>query len=222
MQLWPSIDLAAIAHLTPIWAEDGGERYHHDFDPILMRHPLLQWFVITRDPAPQSTGRVPGALVPSCDWRLIDDYLKPVGGEQQLSIPYLPDGGRHGTFILSRATDDFRDDDLELAGHLRGLIRGLYLLTGPVAYGAVSCGSADRSGLTATELAVLRHLADGHTAYGIALRLGDGAAHRQQAPRAHLSQARRHQSAHGRHRSPGGRHPHRHNVRSSVRRVARR
>ena len=41
---------------------------------------------------------------------------------------------------------------------------------------AESCASASRIGLTATELAVLVLLADGHTTYGIALRL-------QMAPR---------------------------------------
>jgi DNA-binding CsgD family transcriptional regulator len=40
----------------------------------------------------------------------------------------------------------------------------------------VSCASAARIGLTATELAVLVLLADGHTTYGIAIRL-------QMAPR---------------------------------------
>lgn len=72
------------------------------------------------------------------------------------------------------------DDDLELAGHLQRLIRGLFLYTELLARAAPgaaqSCASADRTGLTATELAVLIHLADGHTAYGIALRL-------QMAPR---------------------------------------
>jgi DNA-binding CsgD family transcriptional regulator len=181
VQMWPVIDLTAIAHLSPaIWAEDSDDTYHHDFGPIHARHPLVQWYAITQDPAPWSTGRVPASLAPRRDWQLIDDYLKPLGGEQQLSIPYLLDGERHGTFLLSRSTDDYRDDDVELAGHLQRLIRGLYLSTGPVARAAPgaaqSCASADRTGLTATELAVLIHLADGHTAYGIALRL-------QMAPR---------------------------------------
>jgi len=181
LQIWPVIDLGAIAHLSPaIWAVDTGDAYHHDFDPILARHPLLRWFVTTQDPAPWSTGRVPDALAPRRDRQLVDDYLKPIGCEQQLSIPYLLDGTSYGTFLLSRSTDDYRDDDVELAGHLQRLIRGLYLYTGPVARdtltAAQSCASADRSGLTATELAVLIHLADGHTAYGIALRL-------QMAPR---------------------------------------
>lgn len=176
VQMWPVVDLTPIAHLAPaIWSEDSGH-YHHDFDPILARHPLLQWFVITQDPAPWSTGRVPAALVQKCDWQVVDDYLKPLGGEQQLSIPHLLDGTSYSTFILSRSTDDFRDDDVELAGHLQRLIRGVYLLTGPVSRDATSCASADRTGLTATELAVLMHLADGHTAYGIGLRL-------QMAPR---------------------------------------
>jgi DNA-binding CsgD family transcriptional regulator len=182
VQMWPVIDLTAIAHLSPaIWADDSNDdTYHYDFGPIHARHPLVQWYAITQDPAPWSTGRVPSSLAPRRDWQLIDDYLKPLGGEQQLSIPYLLERTSYGTFILNRSTDDYRDDDVELAGHLQRLIRGLYLHTGPVARDALaaarSCASADRTGLTATELAVLVHLADGHTAYGIGLRL-------QMAPR---------------------------------------
>ena len=153
---------------------------HPDFAPLLARHPLLQWYVNTQEPAPQTSGRVPDTLVPRRDRQLVDDYLKPLGCEQQLSIPYLLDGASYGTFILCRPIDDYRDDDVELAGHLQRLIRGLYLYTNPVARAAPGaaqcCASADRTGLTATELAVLMHLADGHTAYGIALRL-------QMAPR---------------------------------------
>ena len=176
VQMWPEIDLTLTSRLSPVISEHGPDGwYHSDFDPILLRHPLLQWFVLTQDPAPWSTGRVPAGLVPKCDWQLIDDYQKPLGMEHQLSIPYLLVGASYGTFLLNRSTDDFRDDDLELAGHLQRLIRGLYLYTGPVARAAPgaahSCASADRTGLTATELAVLIHLADGHTAYGIALRL---------------------------------------------------
>lgn len=177
VQMWPWIDLNASADLSPAFRAcvDTG-----DFDPILARHPLLRWFVTTQDPTPQSTGRVPDELAPRGDRQFVDDCLKPIGCEQQLSIPYLLNGTTHGTFILCRPTDDFRDDDLELAGHLQRLIHGMYLYTGPVfrdAHGAKqSCGSADRIGITATELAVLIHLAEGHTAYGIAIRL-------QMAPR---------------------------------------
>jgi DNA-binding CsgD family transcriptional regulator len=168
-QAWPEVDLGKIAHLPP-WTSDG----------ILERHPLLRWFMTTQDPAPQSTGRVPEALAPRQDRQLVDDYLKPLGMEQQLSIPYLLDGASYGTFVLARPEDDYPDEDIELARHLQRLIRGVYLRTVPVAGNRVeavqACGAADRADLTATELAVLILLADGHTAYGIALRL-------QMAPR---------------------------------------
>ncbi len=106
--------------------------------------------------------------------------LRPYDWEQQLSIPYALDGFSYEAFVLGRGGDEYADDELDLARHLQSLIRGLYLrfaaVTTTTLQAAESCASASRVGLTATELAVLVLLADGHTTYGIALRL-------QMAPR---------------------------------------
>lgn len=166
-QTWPRMDLGAIAHLPPWDDETQG---------ILDQHPLIRWFVTTRDPTPQSTGRVPDSLAKRTDEQLVNDYLKPLGFDQQLSIPYAFDGFRYGAFVLGRPDNDFLDDDLELAGHLQRLIRGLYLQTAPMARSPMrakeTCAAAERTRLTATEFAVLILLAEGHTACGIAHRLG--------------------------------------------------
>ena len=158
---WPDVDAGRLTDLPPV-----------EHQRILERHPLLQWFVVTRDATPQSTGRVPSAVASERDRAFIDDYLKPLDWDQQLSIPYLLDGPCYATFILGRPDEDFDDDDLELAAHLQHLIRGLYLQTTMVDRHpdgvARRCGSADRVGLTASELAVLTLLAEGRTTYGIA------------------------------------------------------
>lgn len=140
-------------------------------------HPLIRWFAATQDAKPQSTGRVPHQISP--DRHAIEKYLKPVGCEQQLSIPYLLEGSCYQAFVLCRSGDDFDDADLELTARLQRLIRGLWLHVEAVARGphaADSCAAADRIGLTATEQAVLTLVADGHTTYGVARRL-------QMAPR---------------------------------------
>ena len=160
---WPELDTSPVSHRPP---------YHVSAN--LDRHPLVRWFFVTQDPSPQTTGRVPSALAPKRDLQLIGDYLQPLGIEEQLSIPYLIRERSYGAFVMGRPHDDFDDDDLELAGHLQQLIRGLHQRTGPVvraSHSAGRCENADGVGLTATELAVLTLLGEGHTAYGIGLRL---------------------------------------------------
>jgi DNA-binding CsgD family transcriptional regulator len=161
---WPELDFTPISHL-PAW----------HVDTILNRHPVVRWYLTTQNPAPQTTARVPAALAPRRDRQLIEDYLGPLGLEQQMSIPYLLDGASYSAFIMGRTTDDYSDEDLELAAHLQRLIRALHLRAGPVARNplraAKVCAAAEHLGLTATELAVLTLLGEGLTAYGIARRL---------------------------------------------------
>lgn len=162
-EVWPELDSNPISRLSP-W----------QLNAFLDRHPLVRWFVVTQSPAPQSVTRVPSELAPKRDVQLVADYFRPMGVEQQLSIPYRLHQHNFGAFVLGRPDVDFDDEDLELAGHLQRLIRGLHRRTSPVARAsrpAGRCSAAERAGLTATELAVLTLLGEGHTAYGIALRL---------------------------------------------------
>ena len=95
---------------------------------------------------------------------------------QRLAIPYVHDGDSYEAFVMSAPQADFDACDLALAQSLQHLIRGLHL---HACHGAAhrseaeyAWPSAERFGLTATELAVLVLLADGHTTYGISRRLG--------------------------------------------------
>ena len=157
---WPDVDAGQLADLPPVQQQR-----------ILEQHPLLRWFIATGDPKPQSTGRVPLAIASKRQRAYVDDFLKPLDWDQQLSIPYVLDGNCYETFILGRPEEDFDDDDLDLAAHLQHLIRGLYLQTttmGRHTDGAARAGSsADGIGLTASEHAVLTLLAEGRTTYGI-------------------------------------------------------
>lgn len=164
---WPSLDPGSF----PPPAQ------HQD---LVELHPLVRWFTTTQDQRAQSTCRVPEAISPARDRHRVQELLRPYDWEQQLSIPYALDGFSYEAFVLGRGGDEYGDDELDLARHLQTLIRGLYLrfaaVTTTTLQAAESCASASRIGLTATELAVLVLLADGHTTYGIALRL-------QMAPR---------------------------------------
>jgi DNA-binding CsgD family transcriptional regulator len=143
---------------------------------LVERHPLVRWFTTTQDQRAQSTCRVPEAISPTRDRHQVRELLQPYDWEQQLSIPYALDGFSYEAFVLGRGGDEYGDDELDLARHLQALIRGLYLRLAPVAtrseQGDASCAAASRIGLTATELAVLVLLADGHTTYSISRRLG--------------------------------------------------
>jgi DNA-binding CsgD family transcriptional regulator len=167
-RVWPEIDFTPVAHLPP---------WH--VSAVLDRHPLVRWFVVSQDPAPQTTGRLPEDLAPRRDLRLVTGYLRPLGLEQQLTIPYQLHQNGYGAFVLGRPDIDFDDADLELAGHLQRLICGLHRRTAPIVratQAASRCDVGDRVGLTTTELAVLTLLGEGHTAYSIGLRLDMAAA----------------------------------------------
>jgi DNA-binding CsgD family transcriptional regulator len=146
-------------------------------DENLERHPLVRWFTITGDAAPQTVGRVPLSVSPRRDRMWFADRMQPFGLEQQLALPCELDGRRYGAFVLSRPEDDFTEQDLALVTRLQPLLRGLHRQSRATAQ-AASAGldpAALRTGanLTGTEVAVLALLAKGHTAHGIAHRLGN-------------------------------------------------
>lgn len=162
-QIWPDLDLTPVADL-PAWEQD----------ETMDRHPLIRWHCVTQSSTPQTIGRVPTSISPLRDRQVTDAYVKPLGLDQQMSIPLLVHGTSSGVFALGRSADDFCDGDLDVACHLQGLIRGLYLRAAPVARGpagSASCRAAAAAGLTATEIAVLALLTEGHTAHGIGMRL---------------------------------------------------
>jgi DNA-binding CsgD family transcriptional regulator len=148
------------------------EEFHSE--QVMARHPLLRWFAATGDPTPQSVERIPEALVPSRDRDWFRDNLEPYGCEHQMSIPYHLGGVSHGAFVLTRANDDFSDEELELARRLQRLIAGLYVQVraqGLQGRAVRPCGPEQV--LTGTEAAVLSLLAQGYTARGIARRLSN-------------------------------------------------
>ena len=98
-----------------------------------------------------------------------------------MSIPYALDGFSDEAFVLGRGGDEYADDELDLARHLQSLIRGLYLRFAAVTTTTLQAAEVVCLGQPGRPhrdrgLAVLVLLADGHTTYGIALRL-------QMAPR---------------------------------------
>ncbi|MGY2703326.1 response regulator transcription factor [Nocardioides sp. HB32] len=162
-QVWGEVDFTPAADLPP-WHQK----------EIMDRHPLLQWFAATQDPTAQAIDRVPSQVASQRDRDFTNEYMKPVGIEKQLSMPYVVGASTYEAFVLGRPDDDYSDDDLDLARHLQKLIAGLHRHTSRIAATPdpdVACAAAADSGLTAAEVTVLLLLADGHTAYAIARRL---------------------------------------------------
>jgi DNA-binding CsgD family transcriptional regulator len=135
-------------------------------------HPLQRWYAATGDPRPQSLNRVPTELAPRRDRVFVSNFLGPAGVDRQLAIPFRM-GAVWETFILGRTGADFSDEDLEVAYRIQPAFVALEHQTEllshfmpPDAEQAVRAAQ-----LTGRELAVLRLLAQGHTAFGIAVRL---------------------------------------------------
>jgi DNA-binding CsgD family transcriptional regulator len=153
-------------HLTELW--NSGE--------IIRRNGLLRWFLRTGSTAAQTLERVPSAINPPADRAFVREALEPIGGVQQLSMPYLVDPvrGRHLAIVVGRNGSDFSDDDLEVARLLQSALKALQVQ-------ADILGDANPAhpravptpALTGRELSVLQLLADGYTADGIARRLGN-------------------------------------------------
>ena len=129
-------------------------------------HPLVCWFQHTLDVRPMTMARVPAALVPADGFEVFRDMLRPVGLEQQLSIPYDLSPGRHHAFVFGQGGDDFSDDHLELARRIQPLIA--LLARQASLLDRAGCASARDPGLTGRELGVLRLLHEGRTAVSIA------------------------------------------------------
>lgn len=142
-------------------------------DGGMQRDPLLRWYALTRSTAPQSMARVPGSVAPRADLEETRSYLRPIGVDQLLCLPYRLTAPSVRLFVLGRWFRDFSDDDLELAHRIQPLI---CLLDRQVSVLAETTPldprEADGAGLTGRELAVLRLLALGCTAEAIGRRLG--------------------------------------------------
>ncbi|MEV6415082.1 helix-turn-helix transcriptional regulator [Kribbella sp. NPDC051718] len=139
---------------------------------FMRRHPLVRWYDVVQDPRAQTTSRVPRSFVPEQDRRLAIDFLRPVEGDQQLSLPYVLGPTEHLAFVLARGRRDFSDDDLLVARRLQPALVALHRQSRAFASaGRSAARTAEDAGLTGREFAVLRLLADGHTAHGIARRL---------------------------------------------------
>lgn len=153
------VDLLEAVHST-YWQGEG----------LMRHHPLVRWFQATLDPAPMSMDRVPGMLAPQGD--RVRERLRPLGLDQQLSIPYRLGDREHLAFVLGRTGEPFHDDHLALAGRIQALICLTARQYAVLERTHAGCDAAAAVGLTGRETAVLALLAQGLTAVAIAHRLG--------------------------------------------------
>lgn len=131
-------------------------------------HPLMCWHAVTGDFSPQTSGRVPWSISSPHERAHVQELLRGIDGDEQLSLNYRSTPTAHRAFILGRTGGDFTDDDLELACRLQPLIAGLdrqaeFLRD---AYGGRPLPVAECP-LTGRELTVLVLLAEGRTAEAI-------------------------------------------------------
>lgn len=170
------------------WVEADGTFGFHALDPppswpppdalrfwrqAMHVHPLVCWYATTGDPTAMSIGRVPRRVAPEHGYDLVREHLRPVGLDQQMSIPYrMASGGSHRTFVLARTGEDFSRDDVVLARRIQPLLSLLARQALVMESSHLPEQDAKASGLTGRELAVLQLLSDGLTATTIGHRLG--------------------------------------------------
>lgn len=163
----PGDNMGFVLHVPiPDWPSPEVRR---DLAAAVMHHPVLRWYGVAGDMAAMSIDRVPRALVTDQGRALVRDHLVPIGMEQQMSVPYRLGSRHHRAFILARAGRDFSQEDLHVARQLQPLLRLLDRQCAVLERGVDVCGPD--LGLTGRELATLRLLADGLTAYSIGRRL---------------------------------------------------
>ena len=164
----PGDNMGFVLHVPmPGWPSPQVRR---ELATTVAHHPVLRWYGVAGDMAAMSIGRVPRALVTDQGRALVCDHLLPIGMEQQMSVPYRLGSQHHRAFILARGGRDFSQEDLHVARQLQPLLRLLDRQCTVLERGADAEGPD--LGLTGRELAALRLLADGLTAYAIGRRLG--------------------------------------------------
>ena len=138
-------------------------------------HPLLAWFAHPGHVAPMTLARVPIGFVPQHKRLVLERPLVRLGLEHQLSIIYRRTGRTEYSFVVTRATFDFDDNDLEVARHVQRSTRSLDQQCAALARltrGAGSLSVGTDLGLSGRELAVLQLVADGQATRVISRRLG--------------------------------------------------
>jgi DNA-binding CsgD family transcriptional regulator len=155
--------------LTPVGPRSPIESWEEYEAGALHRgHPLVRWHAVTGDFSPQTSGRVPWSISSPHERAHVQELLRGIDGEEQLSLNYRSSVTGHRAFILGRTGGDFTDEDLELACRLQPLIVGLdrqveFLRD---AYGRLPLPVGECR-LTGRELTVLVLLAEGRTAQAI-------------------------------------------------------
>jgi len=170
------------------WRNEGGSQgavfwsgglqpQEHDWQLMrrgIGRHPMVHWYSLTADHAPQTLARINQRIqvahLPEM-WREVMHRY----GTDQLSIPLSVTGGGHRAYVLADSRrEDWPEEDLAFARRLQPLLIGLERQASALArHGVTSAtlGVMDEVRLTARELAVLRVLGAGCTVRQIAHRL---------------------------------------------------
>jgi DNA-binding CsgD family transcriptional regulator len=134
--------------------------------------PLLRWYALTGETAPQSVGRVPDAVASSSLKQTWEEVARPFGINHQLSIPLQIGGGDHNAYLIARPDRDFTEQELDLAKVLQPILTGLALYVGLAPANVHASVQGAAQGLTLREMAVLTLLSKGLTAENLARRLG--------------------------------------------------
>ncbi|MFJ5695968.1 LuxR C-terminal-related transcriptional regulator [Arthrobacter sp. NPDC093125] len=164
-------------HILALWPRD----YLPDQPPVdydFRQHPLLRWFALTRQPGPQSYGRVPDALASSSLKQAWEELARPWGITHQLSISLQIGGGDHNVgsgdyeaYVIHRPDRDYTEQEFDLARLLQPILNGLALHLALAPQEGKAARQSCSYGLTLREMSILTLLSEGLTAESLARRL---------------------------------------------------
>lgn len=142
-------------------------------DEAMADHPLMHWFLLTGDHTAMTVGRVPSAVGTRRGRQMLTSFLRPVGLEEQLVMPFAGAGGQElQSFTLATSGTDYADEQLDLARRIQPMLILLARQHQVLAGRPASHRDAADVGLTGREQAVLCLLSQGLTAVAIGHQLG--------------------------------------------------
>lgn len=134
------------------------------------QQPLLRWYAATGLRGPQSIGCVPDALVSKSMKQAWDEIARPWNVNHQLSVPLQLGGNDLHSYLVQRS-DDFTEQEFDLASLLQPILTGLALHLRLATTSVEASVQSSPHVLTVREMAILTLLSKGLTAESLARKL---------------------------------------------------
>jgi DNA-binding CsgD family transcriptional regulator len=169
---WSCVDLGWVDHMKGCWPKDYlPSEPPGDRPPDASWQPLLRWYALTGETAPQTIGRIPPEVIDAGASAVWNEFADPMAIRSQISIPLNMGGTGHHAFVMSRPDQDFGDGGIAFARLLQPLLEAFFAQYRTALHDNRTSNAATSAELTVREMAVLNLLGRGMTASSIGHRL---------------------------------------------------